>query len=216
MSAITVVLADDHEVVRRGVRVLLEAEPDIAIVGEAAHGVDVLPALERLTPDVLVLDLLMPGLSGLDVLKAMATRELSTRVVVLSMHTGEAYVAEALQNGALGYVVKDAGASELLQAVRHAAAGQRFLSAPLSEAAIQAYARRLQAASRDPYETLSARERQVLHLAAQGLTNQEIAARLAISRRTAETHRTNLMRKLGLKGEKDLIRFALRRGIGEL
>ncbi len=213
MSAITVVLADDHEVVRRGVRALLEAEPDIVIVGEAAHGVDVLPALERLTPDVLVLDLLMPGLSGLDVLKAMATRELSTRVVVLSMHTGEAYVAEALQNGALGYVVKDAGASELLQAVRHAAAGQRFLSAPLSEAAIQAYARRLQAASRDPYETLSARERQVLHLAAQGHTNQEIAARLAISRRTAETHRTNLMRKLGLKGEKDLIRFALRRGI---
>ena len=216
MSPITILLADDHEVVRRGVRALIEAEPGMAVVGEAADGREVLPAIERLTPDVLVLDLLMPGQSGLDVLKAIAARRLATRVVVLSMHASEAYVAEALDGGALGYVVKDAGASELLQAVRQAAVGKRFLSAPLSESAIQAYARRVQAASKDPYETLSGREREVLQLAAQGHTNQEIAGRLNISRRTAETHRANLMRKLGLRGEKDLIRYAVRRGIVEL
>jgi DNA-binding NarL/FixJ family response regulator len=216
MSTITILLADDHEVVRRGVRALIEAEPGMTIVGETADGRQVVPALERLIPDVLVLDLQMPGLSGLEVLKAIAARRLETRVVVLSMHASEAYVSEALQSGALGYVVKDAGASDLLAAVRHAAAGERFLSAPLSESAIQAYARRVEAASKDPYETLSGREREVLQLAARGRTNQEIALQLTISRRTAETHRANLMRKLGLKGEKDLIRYAVRRGIVEL
>src|SRR6266852_4232104 len=143
MNPIRILLADDHEVVRRGVRALIEAEPGMAVVGEAADGRDVLPAIEHLTPDVLVLDLLMPGLSGLDVLKAIAARNLATRVVVLSMHASEAYVAEALDSGALGYVVKDAGASELLQAVRQAAVGERFLSAPLSESAIHAYVRRV-------------------------------------------------------------------------
>jgi DNA-binding NarL/FixJ family response regulator len=216
MSTITILLADDHEVVRRGVRALIEAEPGMTIVGETADGREVVPALERLIPDVLVLDLQMPGLSGLEVLQAIAARRLETRVVVLSMHASEAYVSEALQSGALGYVVKDAGASDLLAAVRHAAAGERFLSAPLSESAIQAYARRVEAASKDPYETLSGREREVLQLAARGRTNQEIALQLTISRRTAETHRANLMRKLGLKGEKDLIRYAVRRGIVEL
>ncbi len=216
MSDITVLLADDHEVVRRGVRALLEAEPGLRIVGEASDGREVVATVERLAPDVLVLDLLMPGMSGLDVLKTLAARKLSTRTVILSMHASEAYVAEALQKGAIGYVVKDADAAELLQAVRQAAAGRRFLSTPLSESAIDAYLQRVQAASQDPYETLSAREREVLQLAARGLTNQEIAIRLTIGRRTAETHRANLMRKLGLRGEKDLIRFAVRRGIIEL
>jgi len=210
---ISIVIADDHEVVRRGLRALLEGEPDLSVVAEVADGADVLSTLERVKPDVLVLDLVMPVVSGLDVLKALQPRRLGTRVVVLSMHATEAYVAEALRYGALGYVVKDAGGTELLKAVRRAAAGERFLSAPLSESSVRAYADRMQAASTDPYETLSAREREVLHLAAKGHTNQDIARRLTISRRTAETHRANLMRKLGLKGEKDLIRFALRRGI---
>ena len=144
----------------------------------------------------------------------MQARAVPTRAVVLSMHSAEAYVAEALRSGAMGYVVKDAAASDLVEAVRAAASGQRFLSAPLSESSIEEYAQR--ATPRDPYETLSVRERQVLALAAHGDSNQEIASKLSISRRTAETHRANLMRKLGLKGEKELIRFALRRGILDL
>ena len=212
--SISILLADDHEVVRRGVRALLEAEPGITIVGETADGREVVPALERLKPDVLVIDLVMPGVGGLDILKAMTARAIATRAVVLSMHSAEAYVAEALRSGAVGYVVKDAAASDLVEAVRAAAEGRRFLSAPLSESSIEEYAQR--ATSQDPYETLSARERQVLALAAQGHSNQDVASKLSISRRTAETHRANLMRKLGLKGEKELIRFALRRGILDL
>jgi DNA-binding NarL/FixJ family response regulator len=211
--SISIVIADDHEVVRRGLRALLEGEPDLKVVAEVAAGGDVVPTIERVKPDVLVLDLVMPVISGLDVLKALQPRRLPTRIVVLSMHANEAYVAEALRYGALGYVVKDAGGTELLTAVRRAAAGAPFFSAPLSESSVRAYADRVQSASTDPYDTLSAREREVLHLAAKGHTNQDIARRLTISRRPAETHRANLMRKLGLKGEKDLIRFALRRGI---
>lgn len=214
---ISVLLADDHEVVRRGVRALLESQEGdggFAVVGEVADGRDIVPAVERLKPDVLVLDLVMPGMSGLDVLKALAARRLRTRVVVLSIVASEAAAAEALENGASAYVVKDAAGSEVLEAVRAAASGRRFLSTPFSESGLRAYAARSAAAAKaDPYETLSAREREVLHLAVKGLTNSEISARLSISRRTAETHRSNLMRKLGLKGEKDLIRFALRRGL---
>jgi len=215
---ISVLVADDHEVVRRGVRAVLESdrgvESGFVVIGEVADGREIVPAVERLRPDVLVLDLMMPGMSGLDVLKALAARGLPTRVAVLSMLAGQAAVTEALGNGAIAYVVKDASASELLDGIRAAAAGRRFLSARLSESAIRAHAQRLAAASKgDPYETLSTREREVLDLAVKGLTNSEISVRLRISRRTAETHRANLMRKLGLKGEKDLIRFAVRRGL---
>ncbi len=214
--SISVLLGDDHVVVRRGLRALLEADPAIRVAGEAADGSEVLSAIDRLKPDVVILDLMMPGMGGLDVLRALQARPQPVKVVVLSMHANEAYVTEALRSGALGYVVKDAGAADVLQAVHQAAAGRRFLSAPLSESIIEAYAQRVQAASSDPSDTLTAREREVLHLAAQGHTNQEIATRLTISRRTAETHRANLMRKLGLKGQKDLIRYALRRGILDL
>jgi DNA-binding NarL/FixJ family response regulator len=212
-TVISVLIADDHMVVRRGLRAVFEAEPGVSVVGEAANGVEVIEAVQRLQPDVVVLDLMMPGMSGLDVLKALTADSRSTRVVVLSMHASEAYVIEALRHGALGYVVKDAPASELLQAVHHAAAGRQFLGSPFSPSLLEAYTQRVRAASQDPYETLTARERQVLHLAAEGHTNQEIGKRLSISRRTAETHRANLMRKLGLKGQPELIRFALRRGI---
>jgi two-component system, NarL family, response regulator NreC len=213
---ISVLVADDHELVRRGVRALLESESGFTVAGEVADGREIVPAVERLKPDVLVLDLMMPGLSGLDVLRTLTPRGLATRVVVLSMYAGEAYAAQAFENGASAYVVKDAGGAELLAALRAAASGRRFLSAPLSESGIRAYAWRLATAPKDPFETLSAREREVLDLAVKGLTNSEIGIRLSISRRTAETHRSNLLRKLGLKGEKDLLRYALRRGLLDL
>jgi len=210
---ISVLLADDHDVVRRGVRALLEADGGFRIVGEVSDGRQIVSTVARLKPDVLLLDLTMPGMSGFDALKALGARSLATRTVVLSMHAKDEYVAEALQHGATAYVVKTASGSEIVAAIKSAAAGRRYLSAPLSAARVRDYLRNSSDVSADPFETLSAREREVLQLAVKGLTNSEIARRLAIGRRTAETHRSNLMRKLGLKGEKDLIRYALRRGL---
>jgi two-component system, NarL family, response regulator NreC len=212
----SVLIADDHVVVRRGLRALFESEPDITVVGEACDGLQALDLVAQLQPDVLVLDLVLPDVSGMSVLKQLTDRHEPTRVVVLSMHAGDAYVAEALRYGAFGYVVKDASASELVQAVHHAARCERFLSSPLSRARIDAYASQDRGALPDAYDTLSAREREVLLLAAQGLTNPDIGIRLGISRRTAETHRANLLRKLGLKGQQELIRYALKRGLLEL
>ena len=211
----SVLIADDHVVVRRGVRALLEREPDITVVGEACDGLEALEQVMHLLPDVLVLDLVLPDISGLAVLKQLRDRHVATRVVVLSMHAGDLYVVDALRHGAVAYVVKDASASELIQAVRSAARNQRFLSAPLSDEKIQARLDEL-AASPDPYDLLTTREREVLVLAAEGMTNPDIGTRLGISSRTAETHRANLLRKLGLKGQQTLTRYALRRGLLEL
>ncbi|MFB0536672.1 MAG: response regulator [Anaerolineae bacterium] len=209
----TIVLADDHHVVRQGLRSLLEAEPDFSVVGEASDGLETAQLVERLQPDVLVLDLMMPGLNGLEVTRQVGQRSPQTHVVILSMHANEAYVLEALQAGAAAYVVKESTSAELVRAVREAVAGRRYLSPPLSERAIEAYMQKAESAALDPYETLTAREREVLHLAAEGHNNAEIADRLFISRRTVETHRANLMRKLGLRSQTDLIRYALQRGI---
>lgn len=216
MSKTTVVLADDHAVVRQGLRALLEATPEFAIVGEVDDGLKVLEAMERVRPNVLVLDLMMPGLNGLEITRQVHKRFPQIRIVILSMHASEAYVLEALRHGAAGYVLKEATSEEVVQAVREAAAGRRYLSRPLSERAIEAYARKAQETSLDLYETLTSREREVLHLAAEGRSNAEIATRLGISPRTAETHRANLMQKLGLQSQTDLVRYALRRGIVSL
>jgi len=210
---VSILLADDHQVVRQGLKVLLEAEPGFRVIGEAGDGLEAVQLTERLRPDVLVVDLMMPRLGGLEVTRQVFQRSPQTRVVVLSMYSNEAYVLEALKNGAFGYVLKNADISELAQAVRQAAAGKHYLSPPLSERAIETYIQKAQTAPLDPYDTLTAREREVLHLAAEGYSNAEIAARLMISPRTVETHRANLMRKLGLHNEAELIRYALKRGI---
>jgi two-component system response regulator NreC len=209
----TVVLADDHRVVRNGLRALLDAEADLSVVGEAADGLETLALVERLKPTVLVADVAMPGLSGLDVTREARRRSPETRTVILSMYANEAYVLEAINYGAYGYVMKDASAADLLRAVREAAAGRLYLSPPLNISAVEDYARRHRGAPVDLYETLTPRERAVLHLAGEGLTNAEIGARLSISGRTAETHRANLMRKLGLRGQTDLVRYTIARGI---
>lgn len=207
---ITIFLVDDHHVVRQGIRNLLETEPDFSVVGEASTGLEAVQMIERLTPDVVVLDLMMPGLNGLEVTRQVQAK---TKVLILSMHSNEAYVLEALQNGAYGYVLKDSTAEELIQAVHEVARGKRYLSPPFSERAIAAYIHRTKASAMDPYETLTTREREVLALVAEGHSASEISASLSISPRTVEGHRASLMRKLGLRSQAELIRYALRRGI---
>lgn len=211
--SISIVLADDHHVVRQGLRALLEAEPHFFVKGEAGDGLTALQMVENLRPDILVLDLMMPGLNGLEVTRQATKLSPSTRIIILSMHAGEAYVLEALRNGAYGYVLKDSGADELVEAINTVMGGRRFLSSPLSERAIDLYITKSQDLPEDPYDSLTTREREVLQLAAEGNTNVQIADMLSISPRTAETHRANMMRKLDLHNSTELIRFALQRGI---
>jgi two-component system response regulator NreC len=207
---ITILLADDHVVVRQGLRALLESQADFSIVAEASDGLDALQCVDRFHPQVTILDLMMPGLGGLEVARRVQAQ---TRVVILSMHANEAYVVEALRSGALGYVLKDSSAADLIQAVRAAVAGQRYLSAPLSERMIDSYLQKIQSGPLDPYDSLTSREREVLQLAADGLSTVDISNRLSISPRTVEIHRSNLMHKLALHSQTDLIRFAIKKGI---
>lgn len=213
MKSTSILLADDHPIVRQGLRRLLEVEEDFQVVGEAGDGLETIRVVEKLKPDVLVLDVIMPGLNGLEVVRQVARCSPLTRIVILSMHTNEAYVLEALRNGASGYVLKDSTYDDLVDAIHEALAGRRYLSPPLTERAIEAYVQKSKSSQLDPYETLTNREREVLHLAAEGLNNTEIGARLFVSPRTAETHRTNMMRKLGLRNHTELACYALRRGI---
>ena len=211
--AISIILADDHPVVRRGMQALLEQERDFSIVGVAADGLETVRLTEQLKPDVLVLDLMMPGLSGLEALRILRERVPRTRIVILSMSSSKAFIAQALQNGAIGYVLKGCSEENLVRSVREAIAGRRFLSPPVTEIAIDAYIEQCKTGLFDSHETLTPRQREVLQLAAEGNTNAEIAARLNISQRTAENHRAILMQRLGLQNQTELIRHALRHGL---
>ena len=210
---VSILLADDHPIVRQGMRRLLEAEPDLTVVGEAADGLETIRMVEKLQPTVLIVDMMMPGLNGLEILRQVKKRAPDTFSIVLSMQSADSYVVEALKSGASGYILKDTGPSELVTAVRKVIQGERVLSPKLSERLINAYLESSQQTIPDPYETLTEREREVLQLAAEGLTTPEIAKRLSISPRTAELHRGRMMHKLALRNQTDLIRYALKRGI---
>lgn len=213
MKPVSILLADNHAIVRQGLRKLLEAHSGLNIVGEAGDGIETLRLVEQLRPDVVVLDLVMPGLSGLEVARELRRRSAKSRVVVLSMQENEAYVVEALRFGVSAYVLKQAGIADLVKAIRDAMAGRRFLSAPFSDLAIRCYLQRAKGLPFESQDTLTSRERQVLQLAAEGLTNAAIGKRLFISVRTVEGHRANFMRKLGLHSHIELIRYALNRGL---
>jgi DNA-binding NarL/FixJ family response regulator len=212
---IQIVVADDHAVVLAGVRALLQSEPDLSVVGEAVDGGEALQRVLDLRPDVLVIDLMMPGASGLDVARHLQEIGASTRVVFLSMHVSEAYVVEALRAGASAYVVKEASGAELVAAVRSAAAGEFYISQPLSTAKLQSYLAKA-ADSADPAMQLTPRERQVLQLAAEGHSNAAIAELLSLSRRTVESHRASIRSKLNIQDTRDLLKYALRAGLTKL
>jgi DNA-binding NarL/FixJ family response regulator len=210
---VTVLLADDHPIVRQGLRHLLEEEPGVTIVGEASDGLQAVQLAEKFKPNVLILDMIMPDLNGLEVLRRVKEHSPGTSSIVLSMQSADVYVVEALRAGALGYVLKETGPSELLGAIQQVLRGQRYLSPRISERLIDVLLETAGKLPADPYQSLTNREREVLQMAAEGLTTSEIAKRLSISPRTAELHRARMMNKLGLHNQTDLIRYALKRGI---
>ncbi len=207
---ITILLADDHIVLRQGLRSLIESQPDFTVVGEANNGREALDLIHKLKPQVSILDMMMPGVNGLEVTRQVCQ---ITHVLILSMHANEAYVLEALKKGAFGYILKEATAAELNQAIRQVAAGQRYLGSPFSERTIASYLERTSPGVADPYETLTSREREILQLVAEGFSSGEIALRLSISQRTVEAHRANINRKLNLHSHADLVKYAILKGI---
>jgi len=210
---IRVLLADDHPIVRQGLRRLLEVEDGFVVIGEAGTGLEAMQLAERLKPDILVLDLMLPGLNGLEVTLQLSQRLPETHILILSMHSSDAYVIQALRNGAKGYILKDTGPNELVQAIRQVIAGRRYLSSRLSERLLDTFLSKSDEMVEDPYQQLTAREREVLQLAAEGYTNVEIGNMLSLSSRTVELHRANMMSKLGLHNSSELVRYAIRKGI---
>jgi two-component system response regulator NreC len=210
---INIVLADDHNIVRKGLQALLSAEADFKVVGEAGNGLESIELVEKLKPDILVLDLMMGGINGLEVIRRLAKKQIEIGIVVLSMHSDESYVLEALRSGARAYILKDNTMEELVFAIREVSAGRRYLSSPLSERAIEAYTKKTAVKNDDPYQQLTSREKEILQMAVQGISNADIANRLFISPRTVETHRANVMHKLGIRSQAELLRFAIMRGL---
>ena len=209
--SVRILLADDHKLVRQTLRRFLESEAEFELVGEAGDGRQALAEVAKLKPDVLLLDIMMPGLNGLEVTRRVRREHPKTRVLVLSMHPEKAYVLRALQNGATGYVVKQADISDLIAGVRAVSEGKRYLSARIAHLDIEALEHELATEPFDAYETLSPREREVFQLVAEGYTSPAIAARLFVSARTIETHRANISRKLGIRNQSELVRFAIER-----
>ena len=211
----SLLLVDGHEIVRKGIRSLVESQSDFTVVAEASDGIEALKLVEALKPDVMVLEIMLKGIGGLEVVQQLSNRSPETKVVILSMYGNEVYVVEAVRAGAQAYVLKDSSAEELLTAIRRAASGQNFLCAHLAQRAFDVYSRNNKPKKEeDPYELLTCRERQILHLIVQEeLSSALVAKRLFISRRTVEIHRSNMMKKLGVKTHTNLIRYAIQRGI---
>jgi DNA-binding NarL/FixJ family response regulator len=206
---IRILLVEDHTMVRQTLRRFLESQNDFQLVGETGDGIEVLELVEKHRPHVVVLDLMLPGLHGVEVIRRLRQRCPRTQILVLSMHLDHEYVARALTSGALGYVVKQASIDHLLSGVREVAAGRRYLSPPLSMEDVEILLSRVPDGSLNPYDTLTKREKEVLQLVAEGHTNAAVAARLGIGERTVETHRAHIMSKLGLNNHADLVRFAI-------
>lgn len=211
--SLTILLADDHTIVRQGLRALLESEPDFSVIGEAKNGVEALEKTFSLNPDIIVLDLGLPDIHGLEIVRQIRNSKPSVKIVILSMHAKEAYVVESINSGAIGYVLKGSESADLIKAIRLAVQDIRYMSPPLNENAIQDYIHRAKEETLDLLETLTNRERQILHLAGSGCSNNEIARRLTISPRTVEVHRAKVMTKLKLHNQAELIRYAIQRGI---
>jgi two-component system, NarL family, response regulator NreC len=214
MSAIRVLLCDDHGVLMKGVRFLLAAEPGIEIAGEASDGQAAVRLAEELEPDVVIMDIAMPNLNGIEATARIARRNRRTAVVILSMYADEEYLLRALSAGARGYLLKEAAEPDLARAVRCVAAGKPFFSPQIVETLLDEYVQKLRrGGGHDTYDLLTEREKQVLQLLAEGKTNKDVATQLELGVATVETHRLNLMQKLDLHNTAELVLYAVRKKV---
>jgi two-component system, NarL family, response regulator NreC len=209
-----VLLADDHGIVRRGLRSILETEPGLTVVAEAADGLEALRMCEEHKPDLLIVDVGMPKLNGIDVAARAQKQDRPPKVIILSMHSDESYIIRALGAGARAYLLKDATDEDLLPAVRAVGAGKPYFSPAVTAVLVEDYVRRLQSRGlTDSYHLLTDREKEVLQLLAEGRSNKEVATVLDLSLSTVETHRANLMQKLNLHNTAEVVLYAVRKGI---
>jgi two-component system response regulator NreC len=209
MKRIRIMLADDHAVVRQGFKMILAEQPDMEIVGEAGNGREAVELAETLKPDIVVMDVSMPELNGIEATRRLCETTSHTRVVALSMHKDSVYVREILRAGARGYLLKDAPAADLVSAIRAVASGEGYLSPAVSNAVLDDYRRHVT----NPVDLLTSREREVLQMLAEGKTNKEIATILNLSVYTVDAHRGRIMEKLNLHSINELVRFAVRNGL---
>jgi len=212
MKSIRVLLADDHTLVLAGIRGLLTKLDGVEVVGEAADGHETLRLAEELRPDVVLLDIAMPGMNGLEVAQRLSELDQAIRVIVLSMHASEEYVLRALRAGAAGYLLKDSAVAELELAIRAVVRGETYLSPPVSKRVVDEYVSRT-GGTPDPLASLTRRQREILQLVAEGHTSKDIGQRLGLSYRTVETHRNQMMKRLGVTDIAGLVRFAVRSGV---
>lgn len=214
MKQIRILLADDHNVMRRGLRLLLESQPEFSVTGEAADGRQAVDQAVATKPDVVVMDIAMPQLSGTDAAQRIKESLPATAIVILSMHSDEGYVLRALKAGAKGYILKDSAEGDLIQAIKAVADGKAFFSPEISRMLVEDYVREIRTRGvEDSYELLTTREREILHMLAEGDSNKDIAGLLNLSLFTVETHRRNLQEKLNLHSVAELILYAVRKGL---
>ena len=210
-ETITLFLADDHTMVREGIAALASKEPGFQVVGQCGEGLAVIDEVLRLCPDVVVLDIMMPGLNGLDVCRELTRKVKDAAVLILSMYEDEQFIARALEYGASGYLLKDSAPNQLGDAIRAVSRGELFLGPGIPRTVLHHMSDH-----RDPYETLTTRERQVLQCVAEGMTNRQIAENHGLAVKTIDTHRMRLMRKLNIHDQTNLVKFAVRRGLVSL
>ncbi len=214
MPPIRILLADDHTIVRDGLRALLEKQPDMTVAGEAADGREAVQIAEENMPDVVVMDIAMPNMNGIEATRRIVAMRPATGVVILSMHQDESYVLRSLKAGARGYLLKDSLRSDVVEAIRSVAQGRSFLTRKVSRLMQEDYIRQMERRGvEDSYDLLTDREREILQLIAEGRTNKEVANVLNIGLTTVETHRTHILQKLGLHSVPELILYAVRKGI---
>jgi two-component system, NarL family, response regulator NreC len=211
---IRIILCDDHAVIRRGLRLLLEEQPDFEVVGEGNDGREAVALADTLKPDIAVLDITMANLNGIEAARQIHAKDLGISIIMLSMHSDESFVLRALKAGARGYVLKDSPDGDLVNAVRLAAEGKSFFSPAVSRMLVEDYVRRLRDHDvEDSYELLTTREREILQLVAEGKSNKDVATMLNLSPYTVETHRSNILEKLNLHSVPELILYAVRKGV---
>jgi len=216
MSKIKILIADDHKILRQGIRSLLAPQPDFEVVGETTDGPETLKETFKLKPDVVLMDIGMPNLNGFEATRQIKKKLPEVKVLILTMYQDDEYVLQALQSGASGYVLKDVAVEELVTAIRAVNNDQYYLSPSISRTVIDAYLRKTEKGEREPSELLTAREREIVQLIAEGYTNKEIAAKLFISVKTVDAHRSHIMEKLDIHEVARLVKYAIRKGLTDL